>query len=311
MQTSTVGSRTSSAVKASPGTIHPLDASDAAPPRRRVILPVRGPQCDTCVSLVDEAMQEMQGAVAHEHRMVRSLQDALLPRVPSRILDLDIAVRYKAASDDAAIGSNFYDVFRLEGTTAAIVVGDVGGEGLNVAVQIAIIRYMLRYALYTRVSLANAVSELNALIADHRLLGPFTTLFVGIYDSDLRELSYVSCGLEPALLVMAGEKPRAEVLQPTGPAIGASTSSEFSERSAMLLPGDAVAVFTDGFLAPGKEAHGEMLAISSLVHVLHGKNKFQDAEDLADCLTTGARTHAGGAFKDDACLLIARVDGAA
>ncbi|WP_158791300.1 PP2C family protein-serine/threonine phosphatase, partial [Streptomyces sp. NRRL WC-3549] len=66
-------------------------------------------------------------------RLAHSLQAHLLPHTLPRIAGLDIAARYLPATRGMGIGGDFYDVIRLDATTAAAAIGDVQGHNVNAA----------------------------------------------------------------------------------------------------------------------------------------------------------------------------------
>ncbi|CAM5699206.1 hypothetical protein SALBM135S_02050 [Streptomyces alboniger] len=65
--------------------------------------------------------------------LAHGLQQALLPRSLPALPGLDAAARYLPASRGMDIGGDFYDVIRIDATTAAAVIGDVQGHNVSAA----------------------------------------------------------------------------------------------------------------------------------------------------------------------------------
>ena len=278
------------------------------------------------VSLVETVAAQTRTAAEsarlrlREHNIATQLQEALKPDLPGTVPGLRLTKYHEAALlDEAEVGGDFYDVFPVEKGCTALVVGDLSGKGLAAAAQVATVRNMLRATLYLSPSLTEAVTHLNDILAENDLLTGFTTLFVGTYDSGSGRLAYVNCGQEPGLVRRAGRGPedagRIEELPPTGPVLGTFVGAVFTERSLMLAPGDALALFTDGLTEAGPD-HADMLGIEGVSALLAAPRPLdadspaeQRAEDFLLRLIAGVDQFAQSGVRDDVCLLVAVVEG--
>ncbi|BDI28168.1 hypothetical protein CCAX7_002190 [Capsulimonas corticalis] len=231
------------------------------------------------------------------------LQEALLPTTPETIPGLDVAPFYRPALVEASVGGDFYDVFEVTEKTFALVVGDVSGKGLAAAVQVAIVRNMLRCLLYQEARAGDAVTRLNDMLATHNLLSGFTTLFVGLYQSTPKILTYVSCGHEPGLLRRADTQ-TVEELAPTGAILGAAAGMVYAEESVVLCAGDMLAIYTDGVTDAGTRSD-KFLGVAGLSKLLQRSGARQSAEKIVSQVMREVEAHADGSLRDDACLLIA------
>ena len=84
---------------------------------------------------------------------------------------------------------------------------------------------------------ADAVTELNQIVVQYKLLSGFATVCVGIYDCVTRHLSDVSCGHEPAIVLRSvGGSPR--ILSTTSAAIGVFADEQFEAGEVTMGPGD-------------------------------------------------------------------------
>ena len=258
------------------------------------------------------AMEEQQASLAERERNIaQQLQAALQPELPDALPGLAVTKYYEAALAEAGVGGDFYDVFSVNPTCTALVVGDLSGKGLDAAALVATVRNMLRAFVYTKPTLAEAVTELNEVLAGNNLLTGFCTLFISVFDTATGILTYVNCGQEPALVRRAGTG-AVEPLDATGPILGTFQGAVFSEGCVALRPLDAVAIFTDGLTEVGPSRTG-MLGVEGISSLLaepfaqeEAQNGLLNAEALALRLIVGVdAAAANGVTRDDMCLLIA------
>ncbi|MES2461738.1 MAG: GAF domain-containing protein, partial [Armatimonadota bacterium] len=110
-------------------------------------------------------LRESEAQARKNERIAETLQRSLLvtPDIGS-LPGLEIGAEYQAAWDEALIGGDFYDVFRVDSRRNALVLGDATGKGLAAASHIAEVKYALRAFLreYPGGGPAAALSRLNA-----------------------------------------------------------------------------------------------------------------------------------------------------
>ncbi len=263
------------------------------------------------IALVETVASQTRVAVEaarlqqREHTIATALQNALMPNLPEDVPGLDLAAYYRPALEESSLGGDFHDVFPLDKGLFVLVVGDVSGKGLAAAAQVVTVRQMLRYALYLGTShgqsLAQSVSELNRQVVAHDLLIGFVTLFVAVYDTATAQLDYVCCGQEPALLrrTLSGEVLE---LGPTGPVLGMDIHAAFTQERAALMPGDSLAIYTDGMSEAGRGKH-DLLGVTGIAELMAAAPPTADAQ--VSHLVTGMNAHAGHNLHDDVCLLVA------
>ncbi|MFD0070685.1 GAF domain-containing SpoIIE family protein phosphatase, partial [Streptomyces sp. NPDC127574] len=78
--------------------------------------------------------------------LAHGLQQALLPRSLPSLPGLECAARYLPASRGMDIGGDFYDVIRIDATTAAAVIGDVQGHNVAAAALMGQVRTAIHAA---------------------------------------------------------------------------------------------------------------------------------------------------------------------
>lgn len=253
---------------------------------------------------------EMARVTQREHAIATQLQEALHPPLPETVPGLALTQYYRPAlAQSEGVGGDFFDVYALEKGCTALVVGDISGKGLAAAAQVSTVRNMLRAFLYSQPTVADAVTQLNCVLAENNLLSGFTTLFVSCYDSATGSFNYVNCGQEPALVRRAGTG-AIEQLPPTGPILGAIEGAQYIEASVILASGEALAIFTDGLTEVGV-SHMNMLGVEGIANLLSEpvtQDDTQSAEQMAEALMlhliAGVDAFAESGARDDMCLLL-------
>jgi len=122
-----------------------------------------------------------------------------------------------------------------------------------------------------------------------------------VYNAATSQLTYVCCGQEPALL---RRKASGEVqeLPPTGPVLGMDMQALFTQEQASLLPGDALAIYTDGMSEAGRGRH-DLLGVPGIAALMATAPPVAAAQVAH--LVSGMNVHAEGNLHDDVCLLVA------
>lgn len=254
---------------------------------------------------------ERERMTQREHRIAEQLQEALQPPLPQSVPGLTLANYYCPALEEAGVGGDFADVFAGDKGGTFLVVGDLSGKGLAAASQVAIVRNMLRFALYNGRTLAGPITTLSRTLADHDLLTGFATLFVGRYEASERLLSYVNCG-QDAGLILRRATGQVEPLPPTGPILGGFAGATFTEEAVRLDPGDVLALFTDGLTEAGPTRTALLTGDGVSVLLAETAGREASAPDNAEAvvrhLMAGVDAHAEAGIRDDQCLLVAVAD---
>ena len=265
------------------------------------------------VSLVEAVATQTQTALEaarlrlREHRITEQLQSALQPPLPASVPGLALAAFYRPAWEDHGVGGDFSDVFSDGKGMTFLVVGDLSGKGLAAASQVALVRNMLRFALYNGRTLAGPVSSLNATLAGNSLLDGFTTLFVGRYDAAARTLTYVNCGQDAGLVLRAASG-QAETLSSTGPVLGMIPEASYTEKDIALAPEDILALFTDGLTEAGP-TRTTMLAEDGVRALLEQQRGQTDPQVIVERMMAEIDAYTGAGVRDDQCLLVSVVTG--
>jgi len=193
---------------------------------------------------------------------VGAMQVALAPDVPPRLGALGVSVAYRPAEGPAA-GGDFYDVFSLDATRVAIVLGDVSGHGREALARAALTRFTLRAHLELGLEPRAALA-----LAGHRPAeadDEFATVAIGIYEAASGTLTYATAGHPPPIVLGAGRHRPITVC--AAPPIGWGIPTGRRQTTVSLPAGAVACFFTDGLAdarsrgeALGRERIAEMLA---------------------------------------------------
>ncbi|MFF6783348.1 SpoIIE family protein phosphatase [Streptomyces sp. NPDC012510] len=232
-----------------------------------------------------------------KQQLARDLQAGLLPHALPRVAGLDVAARYLPATRGMDVGGDFYDLIRLDATTAAAAIGDVQGHNVNAAALMGQVR--------TAVHATAGAPPDEVLARTNRLL---TDLEPDLFTSCL--YVHLDLATHRACLATAGHPPpllrhpdgRTEPLHlPPGLLLGIDPDAAYSSTVVPLLPGSVLALYTDGLVeAPGVDIDD---AVDDLAHAL-ARAEPPAMDTVAESLVHHARRAAPRS--DDIALLLIR-----
>ncbi|GGQ07011.1 hypothetical protein GCM10010266_33200 [Streptomyces griseomycini] len=238
-----------------------------------------------------------------QHHLVHELQRALLPRALPALPGLDVAARSLPAGHGLDVGGDFYDVLRLDDTTAAAVIGDVEGHSVTAAALTGQIRTAIHAHATAGAAPDEVLARTNRLLADldSELLA--SCLFAHI-DLARRQVSLASAGHVPPLLRHASGRAEVLAVEP-GPLLGIDLRTRYPVTTVALPPGAVLVMYTDGLVEiPGTDA---TRATQHLAERLATGGDF-DPHHLADHLLHPAGS--GAQHADDITVLLLRAAGA-
>jgi PAS domain S-box-containing protein len=171
-------------------------------------------------------------------------QSLLPPRLPT-VAGLAFDAVYETGLNDAQVGGDWYDAFRLLDGRVLLTIGDVSGSGLGAAVIMGVVRQIMRGIAQLH---AEPALMLDAADRALKLEYPevFVTAWVGILDLVGRTLTYTAAGHPPPLLVEANGDVR-ELNHRTLP-IGLRQGHQGHTSTVALSHGSTLWLYTDGLI---------------------------------------------------------------
>ncbi|MDQ2687837.1 MAG: SpoIIE family protein phosphatase, partial [Armatimonadota bacterium] len=265
------------------------------------------------VSAQKQTAQALEAAHARERNIAETLQRTLLFTPPEDSFpNLSVKTLYQSASDEALVGGDFWDTFACDHGHIALVLGDVMGHGLPAAVFTAELKYTLRGFVREHVHPARIFAQMNAYLCEGNRLfaeglnhegddAPVCLTLIVINTATGRG-AVAGAGMEPPLIVRSGGD--MEELKVSGLLLGVQSGAEYTETSFQLDRGDLVVLTTDG-VTEARQGQ-EFLGYNGLMRLAQEGRSLETLEQTGRAILDGARAFAGGEFKDDACVLLAR-----
>lgn len=243
------------------------------------------------------------GTLARERRISEALQKALLPQpetLPSAT-GIRFVAEYRASSQEADVGGDWYDAFALPDGSIAVSIGDVTGRGLAAAGLMGKLRQGMAMATMYE---SDPARILDAV--DHHLRtrnsSAIATAFIGIIDPGRKCMRYAVAGHPPPLLRREGELLE---LRSGGLPLGLRDAAREESQTISLDGAQLLLLYTDGLIEATRDvAFGErrlrQMASSEAILFVHNAARFLcdaclplDAQDDTAVLTIsfGERAH--------------------
>ena len=237
--------------------------------------------------------------------VARALQASLLPPVLPRIPRLEVAARYLPSGSQAEVGGDFYDVFRDVGGQWALVIGDVCGKGPEAAGVTGLARHTIRAMAQHDPAPGTVLEAVNVALLDQVPVGRFCTIGYARFDTTGPEVSVtVASGGHPLALVRRPSGLVEAVGRP-GMLVGVTRPAVCPEDVAVLGPGDALLLYTDGLVERHKAAGGVEDGEPAL-RAVFSRCDGLDADAIADLILSVSFDQPDSA-RDDVALLVVRV----
>jgi serine phosphatase RsbU (regulator of sigma subunit)/anti-sigma regulatory factor (Ser/Thr protein kinase) len=218
---------------------------------------------------------------AREHHVADTLQRALLPDLLPSDDRLAFDAAYLPGTEEAIVGGDWYDAFRLPDGRIAFSIGDVAGHGLRAAIVMGEVRQAFRAAALNPNSPSLVLERANTIV-NMRTNPVMVTAIFGIVDPSDGVVTYASAGHPPPILGLPCGSVHS--LPKDGVPLGIVEEIGASDWTFTLPPGAIFALYTDGLIEYSRD-------------VVEGESR------LLEAVRTG--THAGG--KEPARTLIERV----
>ena len=235
-----------------------------------------------------------------EHRIASLLQQSLLPAELPAIPQLELSALFHAAGRGVEVGGDFYDAFRIDGSTWCLVVGDVCGRGPEAAAVTGLAKNAIRALAMREPNVGSVLKAVNDTMIQSEVDRFCTAILARFhFPSGPVGVTVARAGLPPALTLRADGT--VEPVAPEGALLGVFKEAAFSEATIELQPGDAFLLFADGLVEGNSPLQGEQ----ELAHVLEGCVGLS-AEEIANRLAA-ILGNPDRSLADDVAVLVARI----
>jgi PAS domain S-box-containing protein len=235
-----------------------------------------------------------------ELTIANTLQEAILTP-PEVIEGFEIDYLYKAASETASVGGDFYDVFHIDSGQVAIVIGDVAGKGIEAARLTSLLRDGVRAYALEGASPTQLLGSLNALVHRTSPIEAYATMFFAVLDPLSGALRYCTAGHPAPAIVGSGT---ACFLESTrSPILGAFENVTFEIAETTIERGDTLVMFTDGVTEA--RTNGEQFGEARLLPALAKLSGVRTGR-MSQTLLDRVLKFTGGVLYDDTVILCLR-----
>ncbi len=248
--------------------------------------------------------RELQALYEREHRIAATLQRSLVPDIPASAGEFELARYYAPALQEAEVGGDFYDFFRIDDTRYGVVIGDVAGKGLRAAVGSTTARYALRAFALEDPEPEAVIRRTNDTLSMSLEDETFITLLFGVLDTRASELVLANAGHEPPALYHSRTRTH-ELVRIPGIAAGVQAGMSFESRRIAFEPGDSVLFYTDGVTEARRDGEffgRERVALSLAGACSNGCSASSAVENVRNSVVAFAE----GKLRDDVALLAIR-----
>lgn len=261
------------------------------------------------VSLAEELGRRVGSTVANvrlyerERTVAQTLQRSLLPRELPKVEGLELAARFHPGGEGMEVGGDLYDVFPIDASATALVIGDVCGKGADAAARAAQFRYTTRAVSGPELDPATVLALVDAKVQETDAQGErFCT---AAYVRAERRGADIACTAASAghplpLVIRAGGA--VEEVHCAGPLLFVMSDPVHKVAHVTLHPGDALVLYTDG-VTEARGADGWFG--DDRLHELLATCAGAPAEVIAATITEAVLAFGGGSATDDVAVLVA------
>ena len=271
--------------------------------------------------------QKEKQRLENELSIAQEVQAQLFPKQVSQLKTLEVHGFCRPAR---TVSGDYYDFLALNSDKLIVAVGDISGKGISAALLMATIHSavrayslegvpLLREAAAVGVAAGSGMmlaSELKGAEAspatllsllNHQLYSStpqekYATLFLGVYDSATRGLTYTNGGHLPPILL--SEDGSWQQLPCGGTVVGMFADVEYPEATAHLRHGDIFIAYSDGVTEPEND-YGEF-GEARLIELVR-ENRHLPLSRISEIVTAAVDDWIGDNEQpDDVTLVLAR-----
>src|SRR5690606_40115941 len=149
---------------------------------------------------------------------------------------------------------------------------DATGHGIGPALSVSQVHAMLRMGRRLGATPEDIARHINRQLCEDLPAGRFVTAFFGLLDARRHEISYVSAGQAPILVIHCadGGAWSRDVRNATGMTLGIDSEMEFEPDPPLRLErGDTFVLLSDGYYEAGVPS-GELFGLERVVRAMQG-----------------------------------------
>ncbi|MBN1518234.1 SpoIIE family protein phosphatase [Candidatus Sumerlaeota bacterium] len=254
------------------------------------------------VSIANARLHEhmvQQAKMQQELEIASQIQRTLICHEIPQPQGFEIAAATLSARE---VGGDFYDFIPIGDSHLGVTLADVSGKGVPAAILASSLRSALQVkARDSRQDIKEIIQDINRMTYRDTMENMFATLFFAIIDIEQKTMNFINAGHDaPFLLTPDGQ---VRELEAGGTVVGIFEDTLWDSDQALLPPGSALAIFSDG-VTDIRNAKGEMFDRNRLQKVLQ-KSLTLTAHQIMERVSEQAFEFKGDAAQfDDFTLMI-------
>lgn len=188
---------------------------------------------------IERSRLVVQGQIA------QTLQRSLLPQSLPRLPGLSMAAWYLPATQETAVGGDWYDVIQLGHRRLGLTIGDVAGHGMAAATYMGQLRSAVRaYALEVERP-ADLLAKVSRFADQEH--SRMATIIYATLNLDTWIVDFARAGHPYPLLVRA-DGPSTFLTDAGGPPLGTGTVGDYDQQRVTLGAAETLLLYTDGLI---------------------------------------------------------------
>jgi serine phosphatase RsbU (regulator of sigma subunit) len=237
---------------------------------------------------------------AHELDIATQVQSRLFPQRLPAMRSLEYA---GTCVQTRRVGGDYYDFLSLGQERLGLVIGDIAGKGMPAALLMANLQAALRSQCAIAVEEPERLLQsVNRLFHENTADNAYATFFYSEFDDRTGRLRYANCGHLPALLLRLDGA--VERLDSMAPVLGLFADWECRTAERWLLPGDLLAIYTDG-ITEAFNADDDEFGEARVLEALH-THRASSPGEIVSAILDEVRRFSPQEQGDDMTLIVAR-----
>ena len=197
---------------------------------------------NSTVSTLKKYIEEAAARIDKELEYAKQIQLSALPtNFPTRE-EYDIYAQMIAAKE---VGGDFYDFYKLNDTTVALLAADVSGKGIPAAMFMMTPKTIIKDLAERGMSVDEIFTSANEKLCENNESGMFVTAWMGIMDVTTGTMMYANAGHNPPLLKRANGSFEYLKSRP-GFVLAGMEGICYRAGELVMNPGDRLFLYTDG-----------------------------------------------------------------
>ena len=197
---------------------------------------------NSTVTTLKRYIAEAAARIDKELEYAKQIQLSALPTNYPKEEEYKIYAQMIAAKE---VGGDFYDFYKINDTTVAILVADVSGKGIPAAMFMMTAKTIIKDLAESGLPVNDIFTKANEKLCENNEAGMFVTAWMGIIDITTGNMEYTNAGHNPPLIKHADGS--FEYLKNrAGFVLAGMDGVRYRVGELTLNPGDRIFLYTDG-----------------------------------------------------------------